>query len=271
MNEQQFYVSHAGKVEGPFSKKDIRKRLEKQELAFHDYVWLNEESEWAFLTRFFQADYPPPLTPPSGIAEKSKKPKLKEFSEDTFAQNIGISNEPVWFVYREQTKFGPYRYLEVVRLLQKKDCSSDDFIWKPGFADWQKIAATSEFAEKVLQKMLHVKHFGSEQIFVERRFPRIPYDGEVILHDDQRVLFGSAKQLSEGGAFVEVPRPTHQKGDRLKIHFTPGQMKAPFNCIAEITQVTKTKPVGYCLKFIYLEEEDRKRIAKFAQLGENGK
>jgi hypothetical protein len=39
----------------------------------------------------------------------------------------------------------------------------------------------------------------------------------------------------------------------------------PFNCIAEVTMVSKGAPVGYNVKFIYLEEEDRKRIAQYAE------
>lgn len=266
MSEVVFFVSRAGTaVQGPFSKRDLSKKLQNNELLYTDYLWNENQQSWEMLAQFFSHDFPPPKDPPPGVKTTKKKEVLREFKENTFSQDVGISNEPIWFLFKDNTKFGPYRYLELVRLLQTNACAPDDFLWKPGFSDWQRLRACPEFSESVLKKMVHLKNISSEKVFVQRRFPRVPYDGEVILHDDNKVLFGEVRSLSEGGAFLEVPKPTHQQGDRLKIHFTPGAVKVPFNCIAEVTQVSKSAPAGYNVKFIYLEEEDRKRISEYAK------
>jgi hypothetical protein len=262
-----FFVSHGGQPQGPFSKGDLKKKLKAGEIDFTDYLWLPGDEEWRMLASFFSVDFPPPKDPPPGVAvteHKEKKLKEREFAQETFAQDLGISNEAIWFLYRDNTKFGPYRFLELVRLLQTNACSRDDFVWKPGFDDWTRLRACPEFDDPVLKKLVHLKNFGAEKVFIQRRFPRVPYESEVILHDEKRVIFGAARSLSEGGAFVEVSKPTHMKGDRIKIHFTPGAVSTPFNCIAEVTQVSKGSPAGYNVKFIYLEEEDRKRIAQYA-------
>lgn len=267
MADREYFASHDGRIEGPHSTAELRKKLAKSELSYVDHAWDSDREAWVMLAFLFAGDFPPPTNPPAGVkvTGKGKGAVLKEFKSESFGEEVGISNEPIWFLYREQQKFGPYRYLEIISLLQLSTCGPDDFIWKPGFADWQRIRACPDFAEPVLKKLAGMKkHMTAEKVFIERRFPRVPYDTEVILHDDQRVMFGNAKSLSEGGAFVEVPKVSHQKGDRLKLHFTPGDISAPFNCIAEVTQVSKQKPVGYNVKFIYLEEDDRKRIAKFA-------
>lgn len=265
MSELSFFISHQGKPEGPFSEKDLKKKLKSGELAYTDYLWQPELQIWQMLSAFFSADFPPPRNPPVGVTiDESKQLKEREFGGETFSQDLGISNEAIWFLYRDNTKFGPYRYLELVRLLQTNACAPDDFVWKPGFEDWARLRHCPEFEEAVLKKLAHLRNFGTEKVFVQRRFPRVPYESEVILHDEKRVIFGAARSLSEGGAFLEVNKPTHVKGDRIKIHFTPGGVNVPFNCIAEVTQVSKGPPAGYNVKFIYLEEDDRKRIAQYA-------
>lgn len=264
MSEQNLFVSHEGKTLGPFSSADLKKKVKGGEFSYTDYLWLAEDSEWRMLANYFVAEFPPPREPPPGVKVVEKKLKEKEFSSESFSQELGISNEPIWFLYKDNTKFGPYRFLELVRLLQTNACGGDDFVWKPGFEDWTRLRLCPEFEEKTLKKLAHLKNFGTEKVFIQRRFPRVPYQSEVILHDEKRVIFGAAKSLSEGGAFLEVGKTTHVKGDRIKIHFTPGAVSTPFNCIAEVTQVIKGPPSGYNVKFIYLEEDDRKRIAQYA-------
>lgn len=267
MSDASFFVSHSGKKsEGPFSAQELKKKLKAGDLSYTDYLWDPEREEWRMLAERFAGDFPPPKEPPPGIAiTGEKKIKEREFKEETFSQDLGISNEPIWFLYRDNTKFGPYRYLELVRLLQTNACAPDDFVWKPGFQDWTRVRHCTEFEDGVLKKLVHLRNFGAEKVFIQRRFPRVPYESEVILHDEKRVVFGAARSLSEGGAFLEVNKITHTKGDRIKIHFTPGAVSVPFNCIAEVTMVSKGPPTGYNVKFIYLEEEDRKRIAQYAE------
>lgn len=266
MSDVSFFVSLSGKAEGPFPLQEIRRKLKAGDLRYTDYLWVAEEEGWRMLADHFSADFPPPKDPPPGISVSGeRKLKEREFGGETFSQDLGISNEPIWFLYRDNTKFGPYRYLELVKLLQTNACAPDDFLWKPGFEDWTRIRHCPEFEEAVLRKLVHLRNFGTEKVFIQRRFPRVPYESEVILHDEKRVIFGAARSLSEGGAFLEVSKPSHSKGDRIKIHFTPGAVAVPFNCIAEVTQVSKGPPSGYHVKFIYLEEEDRKRISQYAE------
>ncbi len=263
---ESFFISQSGKPAGSFSKSELKKKLKAGDLSYTDYLWSSDEESWKMLAEVFASDFPPPKDPPAGITVSQEK-KLQEraYGGETFAQDLGISNEPIWFLFRDNTKFGPYRFLELVRLLQTNACAPDDFVWKPGFEDWTRMRQCGEFEEPVLKKLVHLRNLGAEKIFIQRRFPRVPYESEVILHDEKRVVFGAARSLSEGGAFLEVNKTSHVKGDRIKIHFTPGAVAVPFNCIAEVTQVSKGPPAGYNVKFIYLEEEDRKRIAQYAE------
>lgn len=266
MSETNFFLSRSGQSEGPLSLQEVKKKLKGGEISYTDYLWVPQEEGWRMLADYFSKDFPAPKDPPPGIqVSKESALKEREFGGESFSQDLGISNESIWFLYRDNTKFGPYRYLELVRLLQTNACAPDDFVWKPGFDDWTRLRMCPEFEDAVLKKLVHLRNFGTEKVFIQRRFPRVPYESEVILHDEKRVIFGAARSLSEGGAFLEVSKPTHSKGDRIKIHFTPGAVAVPFNCIAEVTQVSKGPPAGYNVKFIYLEEEDRKRISQYAE------
>lgn len=283
MAKKGFYVSHQGKTLGPWSLEEIQSSLTKNEITYVDYLWNPEENCWQMLALYFQAEFQPPAAPPPGVKKSDvqpaktkaaspalpqQSPDLRKFTGNSFDQSFGISNESIWFLYKEKEKYGPYRFLEVVQLLQEKKCEAADFVWKPGFNDWERIRNVPEFSADILKKLANVKSLNGlnlDTVFIKRQFPRVPYDTEVILHDDKQVVIGNATTISEGGAFVRVAKPTHQRGDRLKLHFSAAGVPVPFNCIAEVTQVCKTEPTGYCLKFIYLEEEDQDRIAKFAR------
>ena len=275
---------------------EIEAALEKHEITHIDYIWDTEAEGWQMLAMYLQTEFQPPTAPPPGVkrhapanevskspegkkeparpvaktspALPSQSPDLKKFTASSFDQSFGISNESIWFLYKDKEKYGPYRFLEIVQILQEKKCEAADFVWKPGLSDWERIRNVPEFEPQILKKLANVKSLSGvplETVFIKRAFPRVPYDSEVILHDDKQVVIGNATTISEGGAFVRVAKPTHQRGDRLKLHFSAAGVPVPFNCIAEVTQVCKTEPTGYCLKFIYLEEEDQDRIAKYAR------
>ncbi len=280
MGKKGFFVSHQNKTLGPWSLDEIQAGLKKGEISYVDFIWNPADEQWQLLAMYFHGQFQPPPAPPEGYKPTQSAasapgkplpqavPNLKKYASTSFDQSFGISNESIWFLYKDKEKYGPYRFLEIVQLLQERKCDPADFVWKPGFNDWERIRAVPEFSTEILSRLSNVKTLSGislETVFIKRQFPRVPYDGEVILHDDKQVVIGSATTISEGGAFVRVAKPVHARGDRLKLHFSAAGVPVPFNCIAEVTQVCKTEPMGYCLKFIYLEEDDQNRIAQFAQ------
>lgn len=280
MAKQEFFIApHEGEQSGPMTLEKVQEALKERRVRYTDYLWDPQASAWVLLAVYFQDQFPAPKAPPAGVkvapvpasAAKTKlpdaQPDLKRFTSAAFDQQFGVSNESIWFLYKDKEKYGPYRFLEVVQLLQEMKCDQADFIWKPGMNDWERIRNVAEYQPEILKRLSNVKNFSGinlDTVFIKRQFPRVPYDSEVILHDDRQVVIGSATTISEGGAFVRVSKPVHQRGDRLKLHFSAAGVPVPFNCIAEVTQVCKTEPAGYCLKFIYLEQEDQERIADYA-------
>ena len=236
MAKDGLYISRGGKTLGPLSDTELQGQLKKNEINYTDYIWDSASESWQMLAVYFENTFAPPSAPPKGLkssdgksaATKTKSkvpaPDLKKYAKAEFNQEFGISNESIWFLYRDKEKYGPYRFLEIVHILQEQKCEKSDFIWKPGFNDWERIRNVPEFSANILDSFASVKNFGGvnlDTVFIKRAFPRVPYDSEVILHDDHQVVIGSATTISEGGAFVQVPNPSHNRGDRLKLHFSP--------------------------------------------------
>lgn len=265
MEKQSYFVSHGGEIKEAASTRDLESQISSNALSYIDFIWVRERSEWVMLANYFAHKFPPPKNPPAGETLVAKTSQAKEFVGEVFSQEFSVSNEPIWFLYREHAKYGPYRYLEVVHFLQKNETSRDDFVWKPGFDDWRRVRSCAEFSEDMLKKLAEVKNIHSDKVFLQRKFPRVPYQSEVILHDEHQVSFGEVTSLSEGGAFIQVPKASLERGDRIKVHFTKGDLATPFNCIAEVTQVSKGDKPGYNVKFIYIEEDDRENISGFAK------
>lgn len=171
-----------------------------------------------------------------------------------------VSAEPVWFVIRSRKKFGPFSAAEIVGQLQRKAIDSNAFVWRPGFETWQRLSGVREFSRETMRRL--VSDSTPVDILVKRKYPRAPYEVEIIAHDNTRAIEGKSMVIGEGGLFLATPHPTHRVGSRLKLHFREGDA-ASFNAVAEVVSVVHGASSGYCLRFVALSDADRKRISKF--------
>src|SRR5690606_17893962 len=127
----------------------------------------------------------------------------------------GVSADPIWFVIRDKKKFGPYSGADIVGQLQRKEISNGSFVWRPGFATWQKISSVGEFSPDALRRL---GDSPGMDILIKRKFPRAPYKVDVIAHDNKNVVEGQSMVIGEGGLFLAADRLSHKIGSRLKIH-----------------------------------------------------
>jgi hypothetical protein len=219
------------------------------EMVAHNSKWLESHPE-AFAK---------PTKPPVEDNAKSLKEFKSEAKKSHVSGGVSISAEPVWFLIREKRKYGPYSSADLVSQYQKKEISSQSFVWRPGFATWKKFSEIPEFSKESMKYL--VSDGENLNVFIKRKFQRSPYEVEIIAHDNSKVLEGKSMVIGEGGLFLSTDKVLHAVGARLKLHFREKDIPS-FNAIAEVVSVQKGENSGYCLRFIAISDSDRKKIAK---------
>lgn len=263
MAARGIYVYSRTRTYGPYEEAELRAHLREGRVPFA--AWVFRDGAWRLL-----AEDPDLRTLHPGFEESPKgKPDESEAADpgrlsahaaagDTSSADTSAS---LWFVIRDKIKHGPYSAADLIAQLQRRELEPNAFVWRPGFATWQKMSTVTEFSRTAMKRL--ASEPSGVDILVKRKFPRKPYEVEVIGHDNRRAIEGKTLVLGEGGFFLATARPVHGVGTRLKVHFRSAGLP-PFNAVAEVVSVLRGGEMpGYSMKFVALSEADRRKIAKF--------
>ncbi|MBT4762270.1 MAG: DUF4339 domain-containing protein [Bdellovibrionaceae bacterium] len=189
-------------------------------------------------------------------------------SKNSNSQSFDPSEE--WFVLKGESQFGPYGYVDMVKLLQQKLIFEFDFVWKASFSDWKRIADLDAFSQDKL-KELQKESPEIADTFFRRHHRRAQFEAPVLIHDNQSIWNGTSVELSEGGAGVIMENSMCVPGDIIYLHFKPTVVCNSFNAVCEVVSKKYVKgvnqseaPIRYGLKFIKINEETKKMIAQFS-------
>jgi hypothetical protein len=182
------------------------------------------------------------------------------------AMPIGDLTQAQWYVLKGKNRFGPFMYVDMIRMLQEKSVFEFDFVWCQGLEAWKRIAEIPAFyADKIRTLFEGTK--ANDTVFFRRHHPRNNYECELIIHDNNRVWKGKAIELSEGGAGVIIENAMILPGQNIYLHFKPGLITKPFNVLSEVVSKRYVKgvrdhetPIVYGIKFINIQKTDREAI-----------
>ncbi len=163
-----------------------------------------------------------------------------------------------WYILKWDNKYGPFSYLEVVKMLQSKAVFEFDYIWKQGQENWLRIADVPLFEPSQIHNLFEKNEDPEiKNIFFRRRHERKNFNGSIIIHDNERVWKGEAIEISEGGAGIVVHNAMINPGEKIYLHFKPGDSVPPFNAICEVVSKKYSKsledrnsPIKYGVRFL---------------------
>jgi hypothetical protein len=254
------YIRTQGKNYYLESKDELKSQISAGRVPFSAWLFLDEE--WTLLAEHaeLRKAHPEFEERPKAAPVKAKSTDGIEALAPPAVMGATISAESVWFYIKDKKKYGPYSAADLISKVQSKHIEPSAFVWRPGFATWQRLSQLAEFSRDSMKNI--AKNAAGVDILVKRKFTRAPYEVEVSAHDNTKVIEGKTMVIGEGGLFLAVPRPSHLVGARLKLHFREGDT-APFNAVAEVVSVVRGSTPGYCMRFVALSDTDRRRIAKF--------
>ena len=277
--QEKFYVSHSSEQMGPYSIDEIVQFVAQGTLSPLDYIYDEEKNDWLLFLEH----------PRLSEKIKSLKPRAAPKVQKSDAQTPAQESAPVhskktqsredkpqaeWFVLKGDNKFGPFTFIDVVKMLQQGAVFEFDFAWHAGLETWMRIAELSEFSKENLKKLKESSMPEISEVFFRRRYRRIVYGGTILVHDNKKVWKGKTVEISEGGAGVVMENAMILPGQQLYLHFKPGDGVPPFNAICEVVSKefvndlrNRNAPIKYGLKFKQLSDETQKFLKTFTKAG----
>jgi hypothetical protein len=247
----KFIVHHLGNQKGPWTREEITQRLNQKELEWTDYIFDDDRRDWVMLMEH------------ATFAEQFQKWKQPISS----ATSAPPENGAEWYILRDENKYGPFLFVELLKMLQEKKLFEFDFVWKKSSMEsWARISEVPDFQPEKVRKVKEEGGIELKDVFFRRRHARAQYGASILLHNNKEVWSGKSMEVSSGGAGLLIESGDIQVGQSLFLHFKAGDGVPPFNAVCNITsKAAAKKGYRYGIKFTSISQSVQQAIKKFAE------
>ena len=252
---ERFYLTQNGKPVGPWALNEIIKNLKSNGLAWTDYLYDEAKQDWVLLM-----DHPALLShfrETGGVSAKGATPSPK--NPQSKGKPEELSNDKEWFVLKDENKYGPFTFVDLVKMLQDKNLYEFDYIWNSGFTNWKRVSECEEFRPEKVRALRGSGHPEIEEVFFRRRHARARYGASLVVHNNQKVWKGESLEISPGGCGLFIENSLLEPGQTLFLHFKAGDGVPPFNAICQIVSkqmsTNGSAQVKYGVKFTSISRQ----------------
>jgi hypothetical protein len=214
-----FYTSRNGEQEGPLAIESIIEKIKATYFTSADFIYDDNAHEWVSLAVF---------------------PTTAEYFLNSENQNEE-NEKNSWFILKGEEKFGPFPFLDLVRMLQEKNLNEFDFVWNSKMSNWCRVADCEDFSADKMKALLAEQNTKDNNVFFRRRFARAGYSSSLVVHNNLKIWKGECFQISAGGAGLILDNCDLKKGDEIYLHFKPGLKVPPFNSQCEVVALHELK------------------------------
>jgi hypothetical protein len=280
----KWFVAIGDQSVGPMTAAEVYDKITAGQITWVHFVWTEGQGQWSRIcdTPTFQVAVPKAPTvrpvPPSAGAKKAPPPPIQE--------------PKPWYLYYNDTQFGPFAQVEVERYLKIGKLNGRVHAWKDGMEGWVRLENLPEFSQAVTGsgparsgqtaiREAAVQQFGLDAApgAVEKRTaPRFPLVARLLVADSKAagVTVALCRDISIGGMQVLTDRIPGPVGTQLKLNVSPssaspkksGSKKSArvtieaFVAEGEIVRILEDGR-GYSFRFKKLPEKSRKAIEKY--------
>jgi len=264
-----FYLSKNGEQLGPWSEGEVLQRLKSKDLSWSDYLYDEAKKDWVVLmdhqhfAEHFK--YAPTEAPSMGPTPATPATSAS-----------GQKDDKEWFVLKGDNRYGPFAYLEVIKMLQEKNLYEFDYIWNASMSGWKRVAEVEEFKPEKIRSLKNSDLPQVQEVFFRRRHARAKYGASLVVHNNRSVWRGEALEISAFGAGITVDSPTLEPGQTLFLHFKPGDGVPPFNALCAVVSKQSMEVSGspakvrYGVKFTSISQTVQKAIKTFTEKEKQG-
>ncbi len=244
------FVHQSGQQKGPWTFDEILKEIEASRLQWTDYLFDEQKKDWVLLL-----DYGP-------LSERFQFWSNQK-ATSTLLPDGALDEE--WFVLKGENKYGPFAFLDMVKMLQDKKLFEFDYIWTKKLAAWSRVADCADFQPEKIKALRDAGKAKAPEVFFRRRHARAMYRASILLHNNTEVWKGRSLEVSPGGAALIIPSVAIKVGDSLFLHFKAGDGVPPFNATCTIVSKKELRgnEVRYGVKFTSIAQSIQAAIKKY--------
>jgi len=186
--------------------------------------------------------------------------------EEELSRLIGdsfeVENQAVWTIQdNEGQKSGPHSFSKVYDMKEAGEFGEDFRFKKEGEA----FKPRGDIFELCVPVTTHGEG-ESRRFFVKRNSVRVPFYELITFEMGGEEFRGYCTSLSSGGVFIElnnVDESLLKMNDKGRVLFPSGALANPFNCVAQIKNISTNKPKGIGLMFVDLSDNAREDVLTY--------
>lgn len=274
--QTHFYVAQSGETKGPLSVEQIIEEVRAKTLDLVDYCYDEKQEDWIELGKhpvIGEQVLEAVNNTLSGINTTNPEEMENTVVEKTIVEQQQAVSDPAdfeWYVLKGESKFGPFAYRDIVRMLQEKSIFEFDYVWNQNLTTWKRVAELSEFSPECIRDLKDSGNEEISEIFFRRRHVRVGFLSSIIVHDNRHVWKGKSIEVSAGGAGLVIENAMLQPGQTLYLHFKPADGLPPFNAVCEVVSKQymkgvkdKKTPIRYGVKFTSINTQAQRNLHDF--------
>lgn len=183
---------------------------------------------------------------------------------------------------------GPFSTDELIERIKAGKIRVDGFVWGPHLGEqrWTRFFELPDFTAALVPQVrlpiprkksrgnagrtapqitfsMSEGNYGIENIY--RRFPRVPMEADVVVHNQENFSLGRSIDISEKGVFIKIDNPEFfQKGEQVTVTIRNAPGIGTFSVPSVLLRVLqKTGFQGHGLYFLRLSPQIKQKIAQY--------
>jgi hypothetical protein len=280
-----WFVVQGDRWIGPMTVADVLERIDSGVLSWAHYAWREGEGGWRRLCDIPEFQVAVPQKPDPSLEKKIQE---AEKSGRTKTPPAPPSEKPErsWFLYYNDSQFGPFSNSEIDRFLRIGKIHGRVHAWRDGMDNWKRLEDLEAFAEGVkesakvraalasqrqspraIAKSVPAGGDAAQKALDQRSAPRRPLVARILLASDQSVVVSVCRDVSIGGMQVLTDRVPGDPGMRLKMNVSPaggelGGKIEPFVAEGVIVRILEDGR-GFSFRFEKLPESAKRAIENY--------
>lgn len=279
--EKKFFLAFSDRATGPHTAQEIYEAIRGGKITALNFVWCESWSDWMRIceAKEFAALLPSKPSPKTLESIKAKL-RLKVVPSKSQAE----TDNKKYYLFFNQSQFGPFSKKEVLAVIESGKVSDQDYLWTPGWKNWERLSEIGEFS-KYLEPVPLEEDFKSigkastnrqtNKQYEKRYAPRKPLVARLFLHNDEEVILAVCRDISIGGMQVLTDKVPGEPGTKLKLNVSPASSadadpkkvsKAvnAFVAEGEIVRVLEDGR-GFSFRFTKISVEAKKAIKSYIE------